>query len=203
MKISEKDMKHEYDIMIKAFDSPYLVKIIKDSYIEHKKYYCFVMEYYQNGSLRNLIDKFRKNQKNEHINNTYELIFNLSKDIINGLDYLHSDKIKIIHRDLKPENILLNEKNEIKIADFGISKIIHNHDSTMTANQGTKNYMSPEIINSKEYNFKTDVWSAGCVIFELIFLKVFKLIENSFEANIPERLSQLIRRFVFNYNNNY
>ena len=48
-------MKNEYDIMIKAFDSPYLVKIVKDSYIEHKKYYCFVMEYYKNGSLRNLI----------------------------------------------------------------------------------------------------------------------------------------------------
>jgi hypothetical protein len=55
MKISEKDMKNEYDNMIKAFDSPYLVKIVKDSYIEHKKYYCFVMEYYKNGSLRNLI----------------------------------------------------------------------------------------------------------------------------------------------------
>ena len=79
MKISEKDMKHEYDIMIKAFDSPYLVKIIKDSYIEHKKYYCFVMEYYQNGSLRNLIDKFRKNQKNERIDNAYELIYNFSR----------------------------------------------------------------------------------------------------------------------------
>jgi len=185
--------------MIKAFDSPYLVKIVKDSYIEHKKYYCFVMEYYKNGSLSNLIVKF-KNQKNDERSTDYELIFNLSKDIINGLDYLHSDGIKIIHRDLKPENILLNEKNEIKIADFGISKILHNDDdSTMTTNQGTKNYMSPEIINSKEYNFKTDVWSAGCVIFELIFLKVFKLIENSFEANIPERLSQLIGRFVFHF----
>jgi non-specific serine/threonine protein kinase len=75
-----------------------------------------VMKYYKNGSLRNLIVKFKKQNKNDERTTDYELIFNLSKDIINGLDSLHSGKIKIIHRDLKPENILLNEKNEIKIA---------------------------------------------------------------------------------------
>ncbi|KAI1343393.1 kinase-like protein [Xylariaceae sp. FL0016] len=72
----------------------------------------------------------------------------------------------ILHRDLKPENVFLGENNSVKLGDFGLSKMIQSHDFASTY-VGTPFYMSPEICAAERYTLKSDIWSLGCVIYEL------------------------------------
>ena len=71
-------------------------------------------------------------------------------------------------------NILVTLKFKIKLADFGISRTLSTSNSGKDYTRiGTKEYMSPEMDQSKDYDYKTDIWSAGCVIFELFFLIIY------------------------------
>ncbi|KAI0385054.1 kinase-like protein [Hypomontagnella monticulosa] len=72
----------------------------------------------------------------------------------------------ILHRDLKPENVFLGEDNSVKLGDFGLSKMIRSHDFASTY-VGTPFYMSPEICAAERYTLKSDIWSLGCIIYEL------------------------------------
>ncbi|KAI0487235.1 kinase-like domain-containing protein [Xylaria cf. heliscus] len=74
--------------------------------------------------------------------------------------------VTILHRDLKPENVFLGENNSVKLGDFGLSKMIQSHDFASTY-VGTPFYMSPEICAAERYTLKSDIWSLGCVIYEL------------------------------------
>ncbi|KAM6482853.1 kinase-like domain-containing protein [Trichoderma sp. SZMC 28011] len=74
--------------------------------------------------------------------------------------------ITILHRDLKPENIFLGEDNSVKLGDFGLSKMIKSQDFASTY-VGTPFYMSPEICAAEKYTLKSDIWSLGCIIYEL------------------------------------
>lgn len=79
-----------------------------------------------------------------------------------GLIYLHS--LGIIHRDIKPENIL-NSYGVLKLSDFGWS--IYTEEKRMTF-CGTLDYVSPEVVSGKDYDFKVDIWSIGVLTYELI-----------------------------------
>lgn len=85
----------------------------------------------------------------------------IMKQMLEGLGYLHN--LKIMHRDIKPANILLNDKGEIKIADFGLGrKFIENQ--KLTFKVVTLWYRAPELIlKYRRYDHKIDVWSIGCV----------------------------------------
>ncbi|KAI0971930.1 kinase-like domain-containing protein [Xylaria arbuscula] len=74
--------------------------------------------------------------------------------------------VTILHRDLKPENVFLGQNNSVKLGDFGLSKMIQSHDFASTY-VGTPFYMSPEICAAERYTLKSDIWSLGCVIYEL------------------------------------
>ncbi|KAE9411493.1 kinase-like protein [Gymnopus androsaceus JB14] len=73
---------------------------------------------------------------------------------------------QILHRDLKPDNVFLDESNSVKLGDFGLSKALL---QTNFANTyvGTPYYMSPEVMQEKAYDSKSDIWSLGCLIYEL------------------------------------
>ncbi|KAJ4298691.1 G2-specific serine/threonine protein kinase [Collariella sp. IMI 366227] len=71
-----------------------------------------------------------------------------------------------LHRDLKPENVFLGEDNSVKLGDFGLSKVMQSHDFASTY-VGTPFYMSPEICAAEKYTLKSDIWSLGCIIYEL------------------------------------
>jgi serine/threonine protein kinase len=84
-----------------------------------------------------------------------------------GLKYLHS--ANILHRDLKPENILINSDTGIRICDFGLARVQNDHEAFMTLYVATRWYRAPEVILSwKDYTKAIDLWSAGCVVAELI-----------------------------------
>jgi NIMA (never in mitosis gene a)-related kinase len=94
--------------------------------------------------------------------------------ILDGLDFLHSKKV--IHFDIKPQNILLDELERIKLGDLGLARNFKSMSSTSSF-VGTIPYMSPEVIKQESgIDYKTDIWSFGCVLYEMITLKM--LFEN-------------------------
>ena len=92
----------------------------------------------------------------------------LSIQLFTALDYLESECI--IHRDLKPTNILLNQTcRHLKICDFGCAKEITNFDEKFSPYMCSRFYRAPELIFGIEiYDFKIDIWSAGCVMAEML-----------------------------------
>lgn len=89
--------------------------------------------------------------------------------MIAALDYLH--KAKVLHRDLKTSNIFITGAGKLKLGDFGIAKVLENSVQNAQTVVGTPYYMSPEICQNKPYSFKSDVWSLGCIVYELCALK--------------------------------
>jgi serine/threonine protein kinase len=84
--------------------------------------------------------------------------------MIDALIYLHSKNI--IHRDIKPENILLTDDNTIKLTDFGWS--IHNMSKKRDTFCGTPDYLCPEMILKKDYDYMVDNWCLGVLAYELV-----------------------------------
>ena len=98
----------------------------------------------------------------------------------------------MLHRDIKLDNILLDGKGHVKIADFGVSKSVKKGE-TMFEQSGTPAYIAPEIIRDKGYKgFKADLWSAGVVLFALLFGTV------PFKANNMKDLHQQIMKAKYN-----
>ena len=123
---------------------------------------CLVMEYCEKGDL----STYLLNQKNFSL--AESKIWRFFIELLLGVGYIHSKNI--VHRDLKPGNIFLRHKDyEIKIGDFGISTLIKNKKINYD-HVGTLYYSSPEVIAGKAYDFKTDVWSLGCVLYQLCTL---------------------------------
>lgn len=79
--------------------------------------------------------------------------------VISGLVYLHDVK-RVIHRDLKPSNLLISDHGHVKIADFGVSKLVQTLDVSSTY-VGTMYFMAPERLEQGDYGFSSDVWSLG------------------------------------------
>ncbi|OHT13418.1 AGC family protein kinase [Tritrichomonas foetus] len=103
-------------------------------------------------------------------------IFKYFKQICEAIDYLHNEK-HIVHRDIKGENILFDEFYNIKLIDFGFSKLNIN-DEKMSTRCGSPVYSSPEIIKGESYNEKTDIWSLGILLYYMATGTVPFLAEN-------------------------
>ena len=86
-----------------------------------------------------------------------------------GLQHIHSHKI--LHRDVKTMNIFLSDRDEVKVGDLGVAKVLGNTMDMAQTMVGTPYYLSPELCEGKRYNDKSDVWSLGCVLYELCTLR--------------------------------
>ena len=73
----------------------------------------------------------------------------------------------VIHRDLKTQNILLTKEKNIKIIDFGLAKILTSMSKMASSLVGTPTTIAPEIYEGKNYTFSADIWSLGCIFYEL------------------------------------
>ena len=155
--------------ILSQFNSENIVKYY-GSQINKNNFYI-LMEYCDGHDLRTFINKYK--EKNEFIEEN--IIYDLINQICFALKEIH-DK-NITHRDLKPENIFMNKNNRIKIGDFGVSKQLNSFKTLISTKYGagTVLYNSPEVIKFGKYNKKTDIWSLGCIIYELFNLSIYFL----------------------------
>jgi predicted Ser/Thr protein kinase len=126
------------------------------------QYFYFVMEYVDGMNLRWLL-----NTRTVTPSQALELVV----QICTALQYAHDEGV--VHRDIKPENILINKKGQVKIADFGLAKILGTvPDTALTMSQaamGTLNYMAPEQReNAQGVDHRADIYSLGVVFYELL-----------------------------------
>lgn len=162
---------------MKSVQHKYLVKYIEHFFFEilHVKNVFLVMEFVEGDSLDKLIES-------KSIS-TQESIF---LKIAEGIKALHNSKI--IHRDLKPENIIIKENGDVKILDYGLSKLIDYTSITSTGNiLGTFAYMPPEqITDSKRVDFRSDLYSLGVIFYIMLTGKL------PFEATlVPEYIDKI------------
>ncbi|XP_058035892.1 serine/threonine-protein kinase Nek5 isoform X1 [Ahaetulla prasina] len=149
--------------------------------LQEKNNLYIMMEYCDGGDLM------------KRINMQYGVLFDENKilgwfvQIALGLKHIHDRKI--LHRDIKTQNIFLSSNGiTAKLGDFGIARMLNNTMEFASTCVGTPYYLSPEICENKPYNNKTDIWSLGCVLYELCTLK------HPFEGNnLPQLIMKICR----------
>lgn len=132
-----------------------------ESFQENGNLYI-VMEYVDGGDLSHKIAAAEKPF-------TEDQILSIFIQICLALRYVHDQKI--VHRDIKPQNVFLTKVNVVKLGDFGVARTLENSQDLAHTVIGTPFYLSPEIWSNAPYNSKTDIWSLGCILYEMCALK--------------------------------
>ncbi|XP_053564360.1 serine/threonine-protein kinase Nek5 isoform X2 [Bombina bombina] len=162
MPLKEKEASHKEVLLLAKMNHPNIVKFF-GSIEENNKLYI-VMEYCDYGDLMKRINRQRGTLFEE------DQILSWFVQISLGLKHIHDRKV--LHRDIKAQNIFLANNGTIaKLGDFGIARILNSTMELARTCVGTPYYLSPEICENKPYNNKTDLWSLGCVLYELCALK--------------------------------
>jgi len=124
---------------------------------------AIVTEYMENGSVENMLKKMKKTNESLEQN----IIIKMALDIAKGMLHLHKEKI--IHRDLAARNLLLDKDNKVKIADFGLSRVMNSIDYDVTStNGGPLKHMAPESLVQRKYSVHSDSWAYGITMIEII-----------------------------------
>ena len=142
--------------LIAELDTPFVVKIHEHGLTDSYGY--IAMEFFSRGDLKQRME----------LQPTPEIAFNYLTHISYGLSAIH--RIGVVHRDLKPANIMFRGDDSLAMADFGISKRIENNSGLTSIGQvlGTPHYMSPEQGEALPIDGRSDIYSAGVLLYELL-----------------------------------
>ncbi|CAF0887007.1 unnamed protein product [Rotaria sordida] len=175
------DARKEVDVLAKM-KHPYIVSYL-ESFEDPTSLYI-LMDYCDGGDLHSRIKAQRGILFNE------DQILDWFVQITLALKHVHDRKV--LHRDIKSQNVFLTSDGSAKLGDFGISKVLNTTCELARTQIGTPYYLSPEICQQKPYNNKSDIWSLGCVLYEMTTLK------HAFDADNMNGLIMRIVRGSFN-----
>jgi len=164
-KLSE-EFQREAALMVNMEPHPNVVKTYGVCKETDEKPSAIITEYLEKGSLRSLLD-----------DNSVEINFlqaiGIARDIAKGMAHIHAQQI--FHRDLSARNILvtINKKGEwvCKVADFGLSRFSSSDEGVTRSNTGPLKWMAPEGLSEKKYSAKSDIWSMGVTLWEVVTRK--------------------------------
>ena len=163
--LSDKDKRSSLNEIriLASLNHPNIIDYKEAFFDEETKTLNIVMEYAEEGDIENKVKENLKHHLRFKENTIWEWII----QILEGLKYLHDNKI--MHRDLKCANIFLTKNGILKLGDLNVS-IIAKMGMAKTQT-GTPYYCSPEIWKDRPYDYKSDIWSLGCIIYELCQLR--------------------------------
>ncbi|EAR85026.2 plant dual-specificity MAP kinase kinase family domain protein (macronuclear) [Tetrahymena thermophila SB210] len=199
MSPEEKKESYKEAKILEQLNHPNIVKF-KEIYKTKSGKLCIVMEYADGGDLSQKIQKQRGKYFKE------EQILDWFTQICLAMKHVHDRKI--LHRDLKGQNIFLTSQNICKLGDFGIARVLNKTFEKAKTMVGTPYYLSPEIINSVPYSYKSDVWSIGVVLYEMCCLRppfqgeslqnlALNIVKGQYQP-IPNIYSQDLKKLVSN-----
>ncbi|SES27896.1 serine/threonine protein kinase [Streptomyces sp. yr375] len=135
-----------------------------EDYIDGVSIPYIVMEYVDGSTLRELLHSGRKLLP--------ERTLEMTIGILQALEYSH--RAGIVHRDIKPANVMLTRNGQVKVMDFGIARAMGDSGMTMTQTSaviGTAQYLSPEQAKGEQVDARSDLYSAGCLLYELLTVR--------------------------------
>ncbi|XP_047462192.1 serine/threonine-protein kinase 36 isoform X2 [Mugil cephalus] len=153
---SEKELrslKREIEIM-RGLQHPNIVQLFDSFETENE---VVVVTEYAEGQLFQILE--------DDGNLAESQVREIACQLVSALYYLHSHRI--LHRDMKPQNILLGKSGVVKLCDFGFARAMSVSTLVLTSIKGTPLYMSPELVEEKPYDHTADLWSLGCILYEL------------------------------------
>lgn len=150
--------------LLSSLKHPYIVRY-RDNFTEGG-WLCIVMDFCEEGDLTRQIEQARKRRESL----AEEQILRWLTQAMLALKYIH-DK-HILHRDLKPSNFFLSKSGNLKMGDFGIAKVLSCTIACARTQIGTPYYLSPEVCQEKPYAWPADMWSMGCILYEMCALRV-------------------------------
>jgi len=153
--------------LVAALRHPYVVPYHR-SWIERSHTVCIVMRHCDGGDLASAAWRARR-RRERFPESTLRLWL---AQLLSALAYLHSERV--IHRDVKTGNVFLTSEGDVMLGDFGLARVIDAKaadDVQATSTVGTPHFMSPEMLRGAKYGFAADVWSLGCVMYELTTLR--------------------------------
>mmetsp|Transcript_4025 Transcript_4025/g.6689 ORF Transcript_4025/g.6689 Transcript_4025/m.6689 type:complete len:474 (+) Transcript_4025:50-1471(+) len=160
----EKDDALKESKVLASLKHPYIVRY-RESFHEDG-WLCIVMDYCEGGDLAGKIKSARSSSK---IFPQDQVVRWFTQAIL-ALKYIHD--LHILHRDLKSGNFFLSKSGNIKMGDFGIAKVLECTAACAQTQIGTPYYLSPEICQGKNYAWSSDIWSMGCILYEMCARKV-------------------------------
>lgn len=152
--------------------------------------YCIVMEYVRGKDLKSVISRGLKTRKRLGV----EHACHITSSVLAGLSYAHRKKdrgqdLKIVHRDISPQNVLISYEGEVKIVDFGIAKAAtQSRETKVGLLKGKISYMSPEQARGKPLDMRSDIFSTGIVLYEMLTGK--KLFQGDTDLNSLEKVRE-------------
>ena len=149
--------------ILASIKSNFVISYKEAFYDEDENVLGIVMEYADKGDL---YQKITENKKTATLFEEIE-IWRILIQLIKGLKSLHD--LKILHRDMKSANVFLFSDGNAKLGDLNVSKVAKK--GLLYTQTGTPYYASPEVWKDQPYNYKSDIWSLGCVLYEMITLR--------------------------------